>query len=249
MDASSGDHAPNDSRRGSGGWLLAMRWEKLLFAHWPVETDRLRSFIPSDLDIDTHDGRAWLGVVPFRMTGIRARGLPPIPFVSSFPELNLRTYVRCGDRVGVWFFSLDAAHRLAVATARWTFSLPYFNARMRCDEDGDGWVNYESVRTHRGAPVVEFVGRYRPAGAPCRTEPDSLPEFLTKRYCLFAQNRRGRILRGDIHHEPWELCDAELEIERLTLAAPLRIRRFEGEPILHYSDRLDVVAWSPEAVS
>ena len=130
---------------------MFMRWHDLLFLHWRVDPALLRPHVPPSLELDTFDGSAWLGVVPFWMSGIRARLTPPIPGLSRFPELNVRTYVTAEGKPGVWFFSLDAANKVAVRAARWTFHLNYLDARMRCDVDAaTSEVRYSSFRTHRG---------------------------------------------------------------------------------------------------
>jgi uncharacterized protein YqjF (DUF2071 family) len=113
-----------------GGWVMAQIWHDLLFAHWPVPQAVLRPRIPAQLAVDTFDGQGWLGVVPFRMSGVRLRGTPRVPWLSAFPELNVRTYVVADGKPGVWFFSLDAGNAIAVAIARAWFHLPYFRARM-----------------------------------------------------------------------------------------------------------------------
>jgi uncharacterized protein YqjF (DUF2071 family) len=246
---------------------MAMRWHDLLFMHWPVPAAALRPLIPPGLELQTFDGTVWLGVVPFRMTGIRHRLGPPMPWASAFAELNVRTYVATpgGGHPGVWFFSLDAANPLAVRVARWQFHLPYFDARMTCraDVSSGGWggdrgkggstadpaagddvgVRYASVRTHRGAPPAEFVGRYRPAGPAVAARAGTLDHWLTERYCLYAADRRGVVRRGDIYHDPWPLRPAEAEVERNTMADPLGVRLPDVPPVLHFARRLDVVAW------
>src|SRR5918998_4467566 len=146
-----------------GTWALGMSWRDLLFMHWPVRADSLRPLVPPALKLDTFDGNAWLGVVPFRMTGVRPRFVPPVPALSNFPEINLRTYVTAGGIPGIWFFSLDAHNPVAVRLARATFHLPYFDARMSCRPSDDGLL-YRSARTHRGAPPAEFAARYEPSG-------------------------------------------------------------------------------------
>ena len=221
---------------------MFQRWHALLFAHWPVAPDALRGRIPAELELDLHDGRAWIGVVPFRMSGVRLRALPPLPGASAFPELNVRTYVRHRGVGGVWFFSLDAASRLAVRAARAWFHLPYFAAEMEAAER-DGWVDYRSRRTQRGAPGAELRARYRPVGPVEPAAPGSLEDFLTARYCLFARGPRG-LLRGDIHHLPWPLRRAEAEIERETMTAASGVA-VTGAPHLAFAQRLDVVAWAP----
>src|SRR5262245_21709039 len=151
----------------SGPWVMAQVWQDLLFAHWPIETAALRALVPASLALDTFDGRAWLGVVPFRMSGVRLRATPALPWLSAFAELNVRTYVTAEGKPGVFFFSLDAANPVAVAAARRFFHLPYFRARMSCRPDGDG-IHYASRRNHRGAPPAELRGSSRPLGPPAR---------------------------------------------------------------------------------
>ena len=110
-------------------WVMGQTWRRLLFLHWPVAAERLRPLVPTALELEEWDGSAWLGITPFRVEGLRARGLLPLPLLSSFDEINCRTYVRRGDRAGIWFFSLDASSRLAVEAARRTYRLPYRYAR------------------------------------------------------------------------------------------------------------------------
>ena len=230
-----------------GPWTLAMSWHDLLFMHWPVPADALRPLIPASLHLDTFDDSAWLGVVPFRMSGVRPHFLPAIPQLSDFPELNLRTYVSAEGRPGIWFFSLDAHNRAAVRLARATFKLPYYDAEMSCRVSGDE-VRYRSVRTHRGAPPARFEGRYRSTGEVFESRPDSLENFLTERYCLYSADNRGRVRRGDIHHHLWPLQGAEVDVENLDMTRQIGVSLPDTEPLLHYARRLDVVAWTPHRI-
>jgi uncharacterized protein YqjF (DUF2071 family) len=220
---------------------MGQTWEELLFAHWRVPADVIRGHVPAGLEVDEHDGTAWLGLTPFRLTGLRARGTLPLPRVSSFLELNVRTYVRAEEKPGIWFFSLDASSRLAVEAARRGYKLPYFHARMSATKRGE-WIEYECARS--GEPGRVFSGRYRPHGAVFDAEPGSLEWFLTERYCLYTTDR-GRLARADIHHEPWPLQPAEAEIE-LASISPLELH---GEPLVHFSRRQDAVIWPLEPVS
>jgi uncharacterized protein len=226
-------------------WALTMGWRDLLFMHWPVSADKLRPLIPSVLDLDTFDGTAWLGVVPFRMMGVRPRFLPAVPWLSDFPELNLRTYVSARGKSGIWFFSLDAHNPVAVRLARATFRLPYFDARMSCHTEGEE-VHYRSARTHRGAAPAEFAARYRPVGATVQSRPGTLEHFLTERYCLYAADGRGNVRRGDVHHQLWPLRPAEAEVETLRMTEQVGVTLPGTPPLLHFSDRLDVLAWPPK---
>ncbi|TCJ18077.1 DUF2071 domain-containing protein [Rubrobacter taiwanensis] len=228
-------------------WVIRMSWHDLLFMHWPVPERKLRPLIPPALKLDTFDNNAWLGVVPFRMSGVRPRLLPDMPGLSAFPELNVRTYVTAGDRPGVWFFSLDAHNRPAVRLARALFRLPYFDAEMSCEPAG-GEVRYRSVRTHRGAPPARFAARYRPLRKLPESRPGTLEHFLTERYCLYASEPGGRPLRAEIHHEAWPLRHAEAEVETLEMTGQIGVELPDTAPVLHFAQRLDVVAWLPRRV-
>jgi len=230
-----------------GPWALGMSWRDLLFMHWPVRADSLRPLVPPALKLDIFDGSAWLGVVPFRMTGVRPRFVPPVPALSNFPEINLRTYVTAGGIPGIWFFSLDAHNPLAVRLARATFHLPYFDARMSCRPSDDG-ILYRSARTHRGAPPAEFAARYEPSGHRFESSRGTLENFLTERYCLYAADGRGNVRRGDVHHHLWPLRPAEVEVEKLAMTGQIGVTLPETDPLLHFSERLDVLAWPPRRI-
>jgi len=225
-------------------WIMTQSWHDLLFAHWPVDKDLLRAKVPPGLELDLFEGQGWLGVIPFRMTNVAPRGLPALPWVSAFPELNVRTYVTREGKAGVYFFSLDAGNALAVGTARTLFHLPYFSAAMTV-EPRDGWIAYESRRI--GAdPAADLVCRYRPAGAISAPVPGTLDHFLTERYCLYTIDGDYRARRLEIHHRPWPLQPAELEITRNTMADAAGIRLPSVAPLLHFSKRQDMVAFAME---
>ncbi len=203
----------------------------------------LRGHIPAELEIDTFEGQAWIGIVPFSMSGVRLRWTPPIPGLSAFPELNVRTYVTAQARPGVWFFSLDAASAFAVAAARASFHLPYFRARMESREI-DGWTGYQSERRHSGAPSAVFSSQYRAVGAPWESRRGTLEHFLTERYCLYSANAK-RIYRGEIHHPPWLLQGAEAQLMQNSMAEAAGLALPAEPPLLHFSQRQDMVAWAP----
>ena len=231
-----------------GPWVLGMSWRDLLFMHWPVEAGVLRPLVPPALSLDTFDGSAWLGLVPFSMTGVRPRLLPAVPALSDFPELNLRTYVTAEGKPGIWFFSLDAHNPVAVRLARATFHLPYFDASMSCEASG-GEVLYRSIRTHRGAAGAEFAARYGPSGEPFESGPGTLENFLTERYCLYAADKRGNVSRGDVHHHLWPLQPAEAEVEKIAMTEQIGVTLPRTDPLLHFSERLDVLAWLPRRIA
>jgi hypothetical protein len=220
---------------------MEQRWHDLLFAHWRVETELLRQHVPSGLEIDTYQGQAWLGVVPFRMEGVKLRYAPAIPGTSRFPELNVRTYVKHGEKPGVWFFSLDAASRLAVAVARRWFHLPYFFAHMHC-ENRDGWIEYASDRKEGDGRAAVLRWKYRGEGETFHAARGTLEHFLTERYCLYSADAEGDLKRGEIHHPPWnlQLANAEISDNSMTKGLGLSL----GTPeLLHFSRRQDVAAW------
>ena len=226
----------------SGPWVLFMSWHDLLFMHWPVPENTLRPLIPSALHLDTFDGSAWLSITPFHMSDVRPRFLPSASPLSNSPEQNLRTYVTAGEKPGIWFFSLDAGNPVAVRLARATFHLRYFDAEMYCSLEGDE-VRYRSVRTHRGVLEAEFAARYLPVGEPFESRPGSLENFLTERYCLYAADGKGNVRRGDIHRRLWPLQPAETEVERLAMTRQIGVSLPATESVLHFSERLDVLAW------
>lgn len=226
----------------SGPWLMTQTWHDLLFAHWPIDVRQLREKVPSALELDLFDGAAWIGVVPFRMTNVAPRGIPSLPWVSEFPELNVRTYVHVEDRPGVYFFSLDAGNMLAVQTARALLNLPYYPASMTVKSQA-GCVEYHSHRN--GSPDAALSATYRPTAAPVQPTPDSLEYFLTERYCLYNVHHNGTPYRLEIHHPSWRLQSAEAEFFRNTMAAAAGITLPDMKPLLHFSRRQDAVAWAP----
>jgi len=160
---------------------MTQTWHDLLFAHWPIDPAVLVRKLPVELPLDLFDDRAWIGVIPFHMTNVGPRGVPSLPGLSAFPELNVRTYVILDGKPGVYFFSLDAASTLAVIGARTMFHLPYFRAAMSVHTDGRR-VTYRSAR--RSAVNAQFLSSYEPIGSSSPAVPGTLEYFLTERYCL-----------------------------------------------------------------
>jgi uncharacterized protein len=218
--------------------VIKQTWHDLLFAHWPLPAAVMRPLVPVRLTLDTFDGQCWVGVVPFHMSGIRARGLPPLPGLSRFPELNVRTYVTHSGKPGVYFFSLDAANLPAVWAARTFYHLPYFHADMSSREI-DGSIQYSSRRYDGPA---EFRGQYRPTTEVRLREKGSLERWLTERYCLYTTHH-GQVLRGEIHHQPWSLQDAAAQFETNTVAAAAGIELPASPPSLLFARRLEVLIW------
>jgi hypothetical protein len=227
-----------------GPWIMGQSWEELLFTHWRVDAEVLRKLIPPALQLDEHDGSAWLGITPFVVTNLRLRGTLPLPYLSSFPEINVRTYVTAEDKPGIWFFSLDAASRAAVEAARRLYKLPYHQASMAVARRGER-IDYSSARREAPRPFV-FTASYEPAGEPGDAEPGSLEHFLVERYCLYARDGSG-LHRAEIHHPPWRLRPAAATVEPNTM--PPDGVELRGEPLLHLAERQDVVVWPLERVA
>jgi uncharacterized protein YqjF (DUF2071 family) len=217
---------------------MTQTWHDLLFAHWPLPAAAIRPIVPAQLELDTFDGSSWVAVAPFHMSRVRARGTPPIPGLSRFPELNVRTYVTRAGKSGVYFFSLDAANLPAVWAARHFFHLPYFFAAMT-SKDVQGTIHYDS---HRRGPAADFGGQYRPTTDVRFRKKGSIEHWLTERYCLYTTHR-GQVYRGEIHHQPWPLQDAEAEIKTNTVATAAGISIPATAPLLHFAKRLEVLIW------
>ncbi len=227
------------------GWIMQQSWEQLLFMHWRVDPNAMAALLPGGLEPDVCDGSAWLAVVPFTMRDVYPRYTMPVPWLSHFAELNVRTYVNVGGKPGVLFFSLDAANPVAVEIARRWYALPYLNARMQLRPNPDGWIDYASTRTDNRGRAADLRLRYRPTGLTYRSRPGTLEWFLTERYCLYTYNANGRLMRGEIHHEQWPLqrAEAEIEVNTLAQAAGLGIAGTQPE-LLHFVRRIDVACWA-----
>jgi uncharacterized protein YqjF (DUF2071 family) len=221
-------------------WVYAQTWEELAFLHWRVDADAVRALLPHGLELDMHDGAAWLGVTPFRVTGFRLRGVPPLPLLSTFPQLTVRTYVTRDGKPGIWFFSLDVGSQLAAEAAKRLYRLPYRHARMSVDRRG-GFVHYDSSR-----PGTVFSARFRGSGDILHAQPGSTEEFLTERYCVYAADDE-RLYRAELHHPPWSLQAGEAAVELNTMA-PAGVVLPHDQPLVRFAARQDVVMWGLEAV-
>lgn len=224
-------------------WILRQEWTDLLFAHWPLPPEVIRPHVPEALELDTFDGEAWIAVVPFHLSLLKWRLVPPLPGISSFPELNVRTYVTDGRRPGVYFFSLDAPSLVAVTGARAFFGLPYFHAEMQIRREG-GWIQYRSRRLQEPSPL--FSARYRPAGGePREPEPGTLEHWLVERYCLHTVRGGSKRRRVEIHHPPWLLRPGELITSANGMVEALGIDLPDRVPLLHFAEPQMVLTWRP----
>ncbi len=222
-------------------WIMYQGWHDLLFAHWPVKAAVLRELLPPSLELDTFEGEAWLGIVPFRMAGVHLRAVPAIPGLSEFPELNVRTYVTVGDKPGAYFFSMDAANPLFVTALRLLAHLPYLAAAMSVSRVGAGF-KYNSHRLPYSVSPTVLRAEYEPTGGVFHARRETLEYFLTERYCLYTTRGR-RVYRCEIHHAPWPLQPAEADFQRNTMASSLGIPLPDTQPLLHFSRRQDTIVW------
>jgi len=228
-------------------------WTNLLFVHWRVPAEILQPLLPRQLTLDTFQGEAWVGLVPFHMSGVRPRWSPAVPGVSNFHETNVRTYVHYqGGECGVWFFSLDAANRLAVTLARRFWHLNYHLARMLLSRNGDE-VQYRSARRRDGAGCdirlkIGDIFQSSPTSAASPTSasdasgcsqiakgtrptesgpgfatPGTLEHFLVERYLMYAAHPSGKLLQGRVRHSPYPLRHAALLEFQQTLLPANRI--------------------------
>lgn len=216
------------TRRPAGRTVGRQRWNHLLFAHWKVDPLAVQATLPRGLFVDTFGGAAYLGIVPFAMERVRPAWLPPLPWVSWFLELNVRTYVHDGNgRAGVWFYSLDCERALAVAIARRFFHLPYFHARMAADFLGRT-IGYQCQRHAPAAGLCRY--EWTPGASAAPVTPGSLDYFLVERYLLFSADAAGRLYSGRVHHAPYRVATP---VVAECSAEPARLAGFhlEDEPM------------------
>ena len=234
-------------RRPSGQPLMHQNWGKLLFMHWRITEKELRPLIPNGLEIETFDGTAWIGVIPFTMWDIRAFPpfLPAVPGLSSMHELNVRTYVHHNRVPGVWFFSLDCNSAAAVRAARTFYYLPYFDAKIDLQERGNT-IDYSLTRTEE--PSADFEASWTVGETIPFAHPDSLEFFLTERYCLYTEHER-QLYQARIFHQPWPLQKASVSSYESTMIESLGLKTPKGEPVLNYAEQIGVDIWPLKKVS
>lgn len=230
-------------QRPEGLPLMEHHWGKLLFMHWSIDAERLRSLIPPQLEIDTFDGEAWIGVTPFTMWDVRLSFTPPVPYLSDFHELNVRTYVLYRGVPGVWFFSLNTNSSMTVFGARTFYFLPYFNARIDLRQEGDT-IHYDLERTDSERPAG-FKASWEIGDELPESEPGTLEFFLTERYCLYSASGES-IYRARIHHKPWPLQQAQLISHASDIVESDYLPKLKAKPLVHYAEALAVDVWLPE---
>ena len=197
--------------------VMYQTWSDLLFAHWEADPEVLRRTLPAGLSLDTWEGRAFVGIIPFFMRRVRPRAVPPLPWISYFLEMNVRTYVHdASGAPGIWFYSLDCNRALAVWLARALLGLPYQHARMTAPRKPGNLIDYRCRRRRRGA-TAHFPFRLGPPGPPA--EPGTLEFFLLERYLLFTVHHR-RLFRAQVHHRPYPVNAASMATHHLSGIEP-----------------------------
>jgi uncharacterized protein len=234
------------TRRPEGLPVMKQRWAELLFLHWSVPAQAITALLPPGLEVDTFEGRAYVGLVPFTVTGARPTLMPALPGLSSFHEVNVRTYVhQAGSAPGVWFFSLDASNRLVVALARLSYKLPYRFARIHftvreadpASRPPRRELRFVSQRVAGDAPDCEV--NYGPTGAPAPASPGTLEHFLVERYVLYTASE-GALYRARVYHAPYPLQPAWVGGVRESLVRSAGLSRPESEPLAHYASEVTV---------
>jgi uncharacterized protein len=221
-------------------WIMIQQWLEFAFLHWSLPPQQVMPYVPAGLTLDTYEGNAWIGVLPFRMSHVHPRFVPSVPWLSEFLEFNVRTYVVGPDgKKGIIFFSLDASNPVGVSLGRAIYKLPYFNAQMTLEREGN-IRHYTTRRTHKNARPAAFDGSYRPVGEYYVPATGSLENFLVERYCLYTTNRKGQLFIGEIHHVPWRIAPAEATIRENTMS-PIALP--DIEPLMHYSEGVEVAVW------
>ncbi len=222
---------------------MAQTWEHLLFAHWEVDPEPLGRLIPAGLEVDLWEGRAWVAILPFRMTDVHLRLLPPLPGSGRFLETNVRTYVRHRGRPGIYFFSLEATSRQAVQAARALVRLPYRHGDGLLDTQG-GACRYVIRRSERGYPPARLAARYHGLEPTRTAAAGTLEHFLTERYRLFAEAAPGVVLRTEIEHPPWRIAPAAAEVDHDGLL-PAELGADRAPDLLHLAETQHVRLWPP----
>jgi len=226
-------------------WVMTQRMNDLLFLHYSLAPEAVRALVPDVLTLDTYGQRAWVSIVPLWINHLRPPGVPSLPWFSQLSQINVRTYVSYDGRPGVYFFSLDASTLSAVWGARVFYRLPYWQASMKVKGKGGARIEFASKRQH-GPKPAELQCSYGPASPQTfQARPGSLEHFLAERYCLYATSRK-RLYRAEIHHLPWELQEATLDLQENTMTQPMGLQLPTQPDVTNFAREAKVLMWAPE---
>ncbi|MBT5392334.1 MAG: DUF2071 domain-containing protein [Euryarchaeota archaeon] len=225
---------------------LYQNWKHLTFMHWKVDIEQLKTYIPEGLEIDLYNGDAYVGVIPFIMEKVRPRGLPWLPFISTFGEFNIRTYVKKDDVPGVLFLTLDAQSMVTCFHAPRSYGLPYRYAKAKVKIGKDGKYTWFSRRKKGGESLI---GTTNSSGQLEQARDGSIEYFLFERYSLYTWHE-GSLHRAYTHHEPWKYCVAEVQVETNTLLESynLGISSPLKPEYIHMSTGVQVQTWNIQPV-
>jgi len=221
--------------------VMRQEWRGLAYVHWRYDPAVVQALLPPELTVDTFDGSAWVGLIPFSMRNIGLPHGPSVPYLGSFPEINVRTYVVRDGRPGVWFFSLDVNRFLPALVARLTYRLPYCWGRASHDVTESQWTTRVRRRWPHAVDPIEIV--IRPGDS---VEPDDLDHFLTARWGLYSPSRRG-VRYAPVDHEPWPLRSAELVCADTALVEAAGLPSPAGEPHVRCSPGVAVRIGPPRS--
>jgi uncharacterized protein YqjF (DUF2071 family) len=224
-------------------WIMRQSWRNLLFTHWPISPEVLRPYIPSQLQIDTFNDRAWIGVVVFVMEGIYHRYLPTISLTPTFSEINVRTYVRYNGKPGIYFLSLDVNDLASYTIAKRWYHLPYSLASISYQQEGPTF-HVKSIRKAKTNIPIEFKGSYSPNQDVFYAKKETLEHWFIERYCLYSNDNRGNMYCGDIHHRPWPLQTVNTKISMNTLFSMFSFNVSEENSLSSYSRGVDTLIWN-----
>lgn len=227
----------------SKNWIMRQNWNNLLFLHWPISPKKLQPFIPSPLQIDVFERNAWIGIIFFCIDGIYPRGFSFKSLTPKFAELNVRTYVRLNGKPGVYFLSLDVSDWASYTIAKRWYRLPYHPAITSLHKEEQSY-HCECIRKGLTNKPITFKGKYKPISEVFFPHVGTLDHWLTERYCLFSTNNGIDIYCGEIHHHPWQLQLAEVEISENTMFSPFQWDFSDVKPISHYSEGMDTLFWN-----
>ncbi len=225
-------------------WRFKQTWHDLLFAHWPVDANYLRPFVPEYLTIETFHDKAWIGVVSFQTSHARARLLPYVPFFKHYNEINIRTYVRYGNTPGVFFFSMNISSPIAATFFHKIFRLPYYYSKIHCNQEND-CIQFQCSKTTRNPIEMDLV--YEPTTEAFQASNGTLEHWLTERYCFYTTFNKT-LFRAEILHEPWQLQQASAEIRKCEVAQFSNDDFLQQQPIFHYAKKQEVLSWGLENV-